>query len=162
MAEQMTLMQKLKLEVERFRHKDFLKGMLAVCALTALADGRYNILEKYKIESILAESDVLSIYDPHKAVDILEDYVEAIRGDDRAKVRRVLDGKIRRLAGRQKQGRTLLRAAYLVIAADGVINDAERVEFDRICDLLALDREGFWASLNRLVEGDVVRPRAEA
>ena len=62
----------------------------------------------------------------------------------------VLDNKVRRFAGTHKRSRTLMRVAYLIIAADQEIAigsgavAAERAEFDRLCGLLDLDHTQVW------------------
>ena len=66
---------KLKTEVQRYRNKEFLKAMMAVCALTALADGEYQISERYQVEEILKTTDALKIFDRTKAVQILDEYL---------------------------------------------------------------------------------------
>ena len=49
------------------------------------------------------------------------------------------DVQVRRVRGNHKRARTLMRVAYLVIAADGEVNHKERAVLWRICDILNLD-----------------------
>ena len=142
---------KLKDELDRYRNRDFLKAMMAVCALTALADGDFNISEKYEVERIIDTTDVLRVFDSKKVVGIFDDYVHAIRNEDPARVLKVLNNKIARFALDYKGSRSLLRAAYLVMAADGEITGQELAEFNRIALLLEHHPETFWATKDRWI-----------
>lgn len=142
---------KLKDELERYRNRDFLKAMMAVCALTALADGELGLAEKYQVEKIIEMTPALRVFDPHKAVAIFDEYAHALREEDRARVLRVLNNKIARFSLDYKRSRTLLRGAYLVMAADGETTDAELSEFNRIALLLEHHPQTFWETKDRWV-----------
>jgi tellurite resistance protein TerB len=133
-----TVLVKLVVEVRQFHNRDFLKAAMAVCALAAVADNEVKLSERYQIDAILAKEPALLAFDANKATDTLYAYIHALQTDWRSAAD-VLYKKIRRMAGNHKRARTLMRAAYLVIAADGEINSRERAEFWRICDMLKLD-----------------------
>ncbi len=138
-----SLLDKLVTEVRRYQNKDFLKAAMAVCALAANADDEVNLAERYSIDRALETEPALNLFDAAKAVRILDDYIFALREEgDAAKA--VLDNKVRRFAGTHKRARTLMRVAYLIIAADQEIVAAERAEFDRLCALLGLDHTQVW------------------
>lgn len=138
-----SLLDKLVTEVRRYQNKDFLKAAMAVCALAANADDEVNLAERYSIDRALETEPALRLFDPAKAIRILDDYIFALREEgDAAKA--VLDNKVSRFAGDHKRSRTLMRVAYLIIAADQEIHAAERAEFDRLCALLDLDPAEIW------------------
>ncbi len=138
-----SLLEKLATEVRRYQNKDFLKAAMAVCALAANADDEVNLAERYSIDRALEIEPALKLFDATKAVRILDDYIHALR-EHGAAAREVLDNKVRRFAGDHKRSRTLMRVAYLIIAADQEIVAAERAEFDRLCTLLDLDHSQVW------------------
>ena len=112
-----SLLDKLVTEVRRYQDKDFLKAAMAVCALAANADNEVNLSERYSIDRAIETEPALNLFDATKAVRILDDYIFALREEgDAAKA--VLDNKVRRFAGTHKRSRTLMRVAYLIIAAD--------------------------------------------
>ena len=138
-----SLLDKLVTEVRRYQNKDFLKAAMAVCALAANADDEVNLAERYSIDRALETEPALRLFDPAKAIRVLDDYIFALREEgDAAKA--VLDNKVRRFAGDHKRSRTLMRVAYLIIAADQEIDATERAEFDRLCALLDLDPAQVW------------------
>jgi tellurite resistance protein TerB len=142
----MSLMEKLKTEVERYQNKGFLKAAMAVCALTALADGRVSLSGRYRIDALIETMESLRIYDPHKAIAIFDDFLDDLKGDhDRAAA--VLEQKIGRYARDYKSARTLLRIAYLVLTADGAISQQRMLVFNEICLSLSVDPKEIWEKM---------------
>jgi tellurite resistance protein TerB len=142
----MILIEKLKTEVERYQNKNFLKAAMAVCALTALSEGKVSLSGRYRIDAIVETMERLRIYDPHKAVEILDDFLADLRSDhDRAAI--VLEQKVARYAGDYKSARTLLRIAYLVITADGAIPPGRMQSFNEISLSLGVEPTEIWRKL---------------
>ena len=141
------LLEKLIGEVQRFRDKAFLKAVLAVCALTARADGELHNLEIKQIEAAFRDLPALRGFDRRKAKAIFKQYDSALESGDR-RARTVLYKKIRVFEGHFKRTRTLLRVAYLVITADGQAHPQEMREFKRICGVLGLDPGTVWGELS--------------
>ena len=111
---------------------------MAVCALAAVADDEVKPSELSQINDVLAEEPTLRGLDSEKAIDTFSAYVHALQ-KDKISAAQVLYKKVRRMRGAHKRARTLMRVAYLVIAADGEINHRERAVLWRICDMLNLD-----------------------
>ncbi len=137
---------KLVAEVRQFHNRDFIKAAMAVCALAAVADDEVKPSEHHRVTHILSMEPALMVLDSEKALDTLYAYIYALR-TDRPSAAKVLDKKIRRMAGNRKRARTLMRVAYLVITADGEIHEKEREEFWRLCHLLDLDPRQVWPEL---------------
>ena len=142
----MSLLEKLKDEVERYQNKGFLKAAMAVCALTAMADGRVSLSGRYRIDAIIETMEGLRIYDPRKAIAILDDFLDDLRSD-RERAASVLEHKIERYAADYKSARTLLRIAYLVLTADGAISSAQTSAFNEICGSLGVAPKEIWEKL---------------
>jgi tellurite resistance protein TerB len=133
----MSMFQTLMTEVERYRNRDFLEAAMATCALTALADRRVSLAERYEVDAILATMDRLKVYDPHEAIDILNGFLGRIE-DDRETATADFTATIHRFADDDGARRALVRLAYLIITADGEIAPGEVEAFDRICATLGL------------------------
>jgi tellurite resistance protein TerB len=142
----MSLVEKLKGEVERYQNKGFLKAAMAVCALSALADGRVSLSGRYRIDAIIETMERLRIYDPRKAIAILDEFLDDLRSDHEGAAA-VLEQKIGRYADDYKSARTLLRIAYLVLSADGAISTAKTTAFNEICRSLGVDPKEIWDKL---------------
>ena len=141
-----TLLRKLVTELQRYQNKDFLKAAMAVCALSAIADGDVSLSERYSIDHAIANEPALQPFDAATAIRILDDYIFAIREEADA-AKEVLYNKVRRIAGDHKEARTLMRVAYLIIIADQEVRDAEKQEFVRLCGLLNLEPDQVWEEL---------------
>lgn len=137
------LLAKLEDELRRFRNKEFLKATMAACLLIAEADGAVDPAEEATIRQAFDRLPILRELDRSKALQLFDQYRAAL-GDpvESARARRILYRKIERFQGRYKHSRTLLRAAYLVLGADGVDHPDEVREFKRLCGLLGLDPRG--------------------
>ena len=141
-----SLLEKLVTEVRQYHNKDFLKAAMAVCALAAISDNEVVLAEHYRADDILANDPALKIFDAQRAIDILYEYIYELRTHGEP-ARQILYNKVRRMTGDHKRSRTLMRVAYLIIAADGKIREAEKEEFTRLCHLLALEPEQVWQEL---------------
>ncbi len=142
----MSIVEKLRSDTARYWDKPFLKAAMAVSALTALADGEISLSERYRIDAILNAMYRLLVHNPHKAVDIMNDYIEALQTEPE-RAEEVLRGKIARYKGNYKSARTLLRIAYLVISADDNVTTSERETFDRICLTLNVNPAEIWEKM---------------
>lgn len=134
------LLAKLEGELRRFRDKEFLRATMAACLLVAEADGEVDPLEQATVREAFDRLPILRELDGDKALQLFEQYRAALADPLEApRARQVLYRKVERFQGRYKHSRTLLRAAYLVLGADGVDHPAEIREFKRLCGLLGLD-----------------------
>jgi tellurite resistance protein TerB len=142
---QQMLMEKLVSEAQHYRNKEFLKAIMAVCALVALADDEFQVVERQRIFQAFARVPALRELDFHKALEILEAYTYALRHNGLA-AKEVLHKKVRRMAGKHKRVRTMMRLAYLIIVADEEVHDVELHEFRHLCGLLKLQPD--WHELS--------------
>lgn len=142
----MNFLDKLKSDTARYWDKPFLKASMAVCAMTALADGEVSLSERYRVDAILGAMDRLQVHNPEKAVEILDDYINALR-TERETAEKVLEGKIAQFLDDYKSARTLLRIAYLVVTADGEAVEPEKAVFNRICTTLNVEPIEIWEKM---------------
>jgi len=140
------LLEKLTDEVKHYENKDFLKAAMAVCALTAVADNEVTLSEHHRIGYALAMVPALRALDAEKAIDILYEYIYALRTNGE-EATQILHAKVKRMAGDHKRARTLMRVCYMVMTADGKIEEAERAEFNQLCALLDLEPGQVWKEL---------------
>ena len=137
------LAEKLASEVEHYQNKDFLKAAMAALVLIAHADGSMGTLERLRIDETLKTEPGLREFDFEKATEILDSYGKALQKEGEF-AKKVLYDKVRRMAGNYKQARTLMRVCYLVVQADGRIDEGEMQEFRRLCELLRLEPAEVW------------------
>ena len=143
---QQLLLEKLVVEARHWRNKELLKAVMAVFALAGLANGALPVAARQGLFQAFARQPALRELDLHKALAVLRDYAEAFRADP-AGAKAIMEAKLRRLAGKHKRARTVLRLAYLILAAKGELSDPERTEFGRLCTLLNIEPEQVWEEL---------------
>ncbi len=100
-------------------------------------------VERCQIDETLKTEPGLREFDFQKATQILESYAKALVDEGDA-AKNVLYNKIRRMAGNHKQARTLMRVCYLIVTADGGIEEAEMQAFRQLCGLLNLEPAEVW------------------
>ncbi len=143
---QQLLLEKLVIEARHWRNKELLKAVMAVYALAALEEGALPVAARQGLFQAFARTPALRELDLHKALAVLRDYAEALRADP-AGATAVMEAKLRRLAGKHKRARTILRLAYLALAPKGDLSAPEQTEFRRLCALLEVAPEQVWEGL---------------
>ena len=143
---QQLLLEKLVIEARHWRNKELLKAVMAVYALAALEEGELPVAARQGLFQAFARTAALRELDLHKALAVLRDYAEALRSDP-AGATAVIEGKLRRLAGKHKRARTILRLAGLILTAQGALNAPEQTEFRRLSALLGIAPEQDWEGL---------------
>ncbi len=143
---QQLLLEKLVVEARHWRNKELLKAVMAVFALAGSANGALPVAARQGLFQAFARHPALRELDLHKALAVLRDYAEAFRADP-VGAKAIMEGKLRRLAGKHKRARTILRLAYLILSAKGAVPDPERTEFRRLCALLDVEPEQVWEAL---------------
>ncbi len=138
----MSILDGLNERIARHRNRDFLKAAMAAGALAAQADGTVTLSERYRIDDILARLERLKIYDPRKAVQILDGFLTELR-DNAEAAERVLLGKLRRIAEDREAAELVVRIALSVSQSDGAFSAPERARFEEICAVLGFSPERF-------------------
>ena len=125
--------------VARQRNKPFLKATMAASALAMLADGEVQLSERYRLDEILQRLEGLKIYDPQKAIAILDEYIHDLRSNER-EAREILLGKLTR-AGQDAESAAVIPNVVLAIcASDGIFSEGEKARLRG--DLRRPGREG--------------------
>ncbi len=136
----MSILDEFNERIAQHRNRDFLKGAMAASALAAQADGKVTLSERYRIDEILARLERLRIYDPHKAVQILDGFFGELR-DNPVVAEQVLLSKLRRIAADREAAELIARIALSVSESDGIFSAPERARFAEICAVLDLPPE---------------------
>ena len=131
----------LRAEIEKHRNRPFLEAAMAASASIAIADGVVSYSERYRVDAILGRLDELSVFDPHTAIDLFNDYLEVLARDRDAGWAQVR-GIIARFSGKQ-EAELLIRIALAMSFADGEFSPQERVRVHDLCEALALAPELF-------------------
>ena len=124
----------------RIMARGYLQAAMAVCALTASADGEVGLEERYAIDAAIAHDPLLACFAPAQAVAVLDDQLFRLRAEP-AETRETLLGIVEKAGRRPERAVALMRLVWNVIAADDRVRPAELAEFETLCDLLEIDVE---------------------
>ena len=138
----MSILDGLNERIAQYRNRDFLKAAMAASALAAQADGTVTLSERYRIDDILAHLERLRIYDPHKAVQILDRFLTELQ-DNPENAERVLFGKLGRIAEDREAAELIVRITLSVSESDGSFSAPERARVSDICAVLGFPPDRF-------------------
>ena len=138
----MSILDGLDERIAQHRNRDFLKAAMAASALAAQADGTVTLSERYRIDDILARLERLRIYDPHKAVQILDRFLTDLRDNPEA-AEQILFGKLRRIADYREAAELIVRITLSVSESDGTFSAPERARVSNICAVLGFSPDRF-------------------
>ncbi|MCZ6510913.1 MAG: TerB family tellurite resistance protein [Alphaproteobacteria bacterium] len=131
------MFERLKQELERHRQRPFLEAAMAACALIASADDEVSFSERTRMDAVLESLAELRIFDPHVAVNLFNDRLEALQVD-RDDGRAAAFEAIRRGATAEGAGELLVRICVAISLADGKFATSERAMLGLICASLNL------------------------
>lgn len=126
--------------LEQFRHREFLHATMAASALVAMADGEVNITELNMIDQALKKIHELNIYDPHVAVDLYRDEIEALRAEPAAAREKILL-QVGKLRNGPKAAKMLIKVCIAIAKSDETVTETERTAINDLCDTMGLPRE---------------------
>jgi len=128
----------LRLEVERFRRRPFLRAAMASSALVAVADGDVSFPERSRLDQVLESVEALRLYDSHEAIDLFNTHVDAIV-EDAATGREAALEAVAGVADDPEAAALILRICIALAGADGETSANERVALDAIAGRLGIE-----------------------
>lgn len=138
-----TLISNFQEGLERNRNRPFLRATMAACALVATADGKVSIVERVRVDQILETIEALKIFDPHEAVDLFNEFADAIlesphEGHDKALL------ALADAAGDEDTKALIVRICCAISEVkhdetDNVSFAADQIEIVSLCSRLGVD-----------------------
>ncbi len=125
-------------ERERFKNRPFLEATMAASALVAMADGEVKFSELSALDDLLENVHELQVYDPHVAVDLCRDHIDAIAADAEAGRAKALEA-VGRIAGDEEASRLVVQMCLVISRSDGEFSESEADAVRDLCAALWLD-----------------------
>ncbi len=125
-------------ERERFKNRSFLEATMAASALVAMADGEVKFSELSALDDLLENVHELQVYDPHVAVDLCRDHIDAIAADAEAGRAKALEA-VGRIAGDEEASRLVVQMCLVISRSDGEFSENEADAMRDLCAALWLD-----------------------
>ena len=123
---------------ERFKNRPFLEATMAASALVAMADGEVKFSELSALDDLLENVHELQVYDPHVAVDLCRDHIDAIAADAEAGRAKALEA-VGRIAGDEEASRLVVQMCLVISRSDGEFSENEADAMRDLCAALWLD-----------------------
>ncbi len=128
-------------ELQRHRHRPFLRAAMAGCALVSTAEGAVSLGHRVRVDEILETLDALRLFDPHEGIDLFDEFVEGIRlhaETGHARALAAVDGEV---AEEPEKARLLVRICAAVSAQGGPVRPSERREIRALCARYGLEAQ---------------------
>lgn len=120
-------------QITRYRNRPFLRAAMAGCALVSMADRVVSLQQRTRVDEILETLDALRLFDPHEAVDLFNEFVEAIRTHQESGHALALTVLDQEVADEPEKARLLMRICAAVSEKEGVIHPPEWRELQGLC-----------------------------
>jgi tellurite resistance protein len=125
-------------ERARIRNRPFLEATMAASALVAMADGEVKFSELTALDDLLGNVHELQVYDPHVAVDLCRDHIDAIAADAEAGKAKALQA-VGKVAGDDEASRLVVQMCLVISRSDGDFSENEVDVMRDLCAALWLD-----------------------
>lgn len=137
-----SLITDFQVQMERHRNRPFLRGAMGACALVASADGTVSFSERVRIDQIVETLEALKVFDPHEAVDLFNEFTDAILEDPKSGRAKALEA-IQSVGDNPETAQLLIRICVAVSEAKSERLLVDQVEIVMLCTVLGVDPKEF-------------------
>jgi tellurite resistance protein len=134
-----SIIKKINDVIDRHDSQNFMKGVMAACAIVANADNKITFAEWVRLDEILAKVDRLKIYDPHDAIDLFNKYVKQLQGSDRKSVKEKLLKQIGKTFVSESDQVVLIKVCWAISKADGKVDHFDYDAVEEIAKAIHVD-----------------------
>ena len=122
----------LETDLKKYKNKAVLQGMMAGCAYVAAADGEISPTEKQKMQGLVRNSSITSVYDGDEAIKIFNEFAGKFAFEFEAGKSEALLA-IGKLKGDSAVARMIIRGCIIIGGADGDFDAHEKAVVREIC-----------------------------
>ena len=125
-------------QVERQRNRPFLEAVMSAAALVCSADGEVSFSERVRLDQIIEALRQLDVFDPHEAVNLFNEYAEAI-AENPETARDAAFQRIQPVAKDPETATLILRICLGILEVEGDNTMVEEIEIVSLCSRLGID-----------------------
>lgn len=133
-----SLINSLKTELDRKRHRPFLRATMAACALVASADGNVSLRERVRVDQVLDYLETLRIFDPHEGVELFNEFANAILNSPREGHEQAMAAIREEVDQHPASAELLIRVCIGVSKVDGRLPVVEQIEIVSLSQTLGV------------------------
>ncbi|RKZ37355.1 MAG: hypothetical protein DRQ37_02085 [Gammaproteobacteria bacterium] len=127
-------------QIDRHNNRPFMEAAMAACSLVAIADGEVSLSERIRVDQILETLDELKVFDPHEAVDIFNEFNQAILKAPKQGREKAIEA-LRAVSNNQESASLLIRICVAISEAEGGKSLVDQIEIVMLCSLLGVKPE---------------------
>ena len=124
----------------------------------AVADGAPSLSERIRVDQVVDTLDELKLFDSNEAVDLFNDYCQAILTAPQAGRQRAIDA-VKAVTSDAETAELLVRICLAVAEAKGEKNLADQIEIVTLCSILEVEPR--FAGLYTSPEGENLLQRED-
>ena len=110
--------------------------------MVASADGAVSFSERVRIDQIVETLEALKVFDPHEAVDLFNEFTDAILEDPKSGRAKALEA-IQSVADNPETAQLLIRICIAVSEAKSERLLVDQIEIVMLCSALGVDPKEF-------------------
>jgi tellurite resistance protein TerB len=134
--------EQVKLKANQFKHKDFARAAMAICALIAAADGSIDASERQKMAGFISSNDTLQAFDIADLKTQFDHFAQKLQADyDFGKIEALQ--AIGKLKGKEDQARAIIQVGIIIGGADGSFDADEQRAVREACHAAGIDPAEF-------------------
>ena len=133
-----SLLTDYQMEIQRNRNRPFLHAAMAACALMASTSGEVSFSQRVRVDQILETLEKLQIFDPHEAIDLFNQYTQAILDIPEEGHAKAL-AAVQNVTADEETAGLLVRICLAVAQAGGEKNLSQKIEIAMLCNLLHVE-----------------------
>ncbi|MGB0723678.1 MAG: TerB family tellurite resistance protein [Gammaproteobacteria bacterium] len=134
-----SLINNLKTQLDRRRHRPFLRATMAACALVAAADGAVSLRERVRVDQVLDYLETLRIFDPHEGVELFNEFADAILATPREGHEHALAAIREEVDQHPESAELLIRVCIGVSKVDDHLPMVEQIEIVSLMQTLGVE-----------------------
>jgi len=127
-------------QIDRHNNRPFMEAAMAACSLVAIADGEISLSERIRVDQILETLDELKVFDPHEAVDLFNEFNQAILKAPKQGREKAMEA-LQSVADNPESARLLIRICVAISEAKEGKSLADQIEIVMLCSLLGVEPE---------------------
>lgn len=145
------LISNFQAQMSRNHNRPFLKGVMAACALVAIADRKVTFSQRMRVDQILETLDALKVFDPHEGIDLFNEFVDAIVESPKTGRNKAIKA-IEEVAIDNETKELLLRICLAVSEANGDKHLEDQIEIVSLCTRLEIDPGNYGLYVDKSAE----------
>ncbi len=131
-----------KIDISRFKNKDFLEAIIAACTLVATADGTVDVKEKAALAEAIKTNPSLKIFEVTQVMNSFDKFIANFEFSPNIGKTDAFQA-VQKVKARSEESRLLIQLCCAIGTADGDFNAQEKEMVRELCHKLGFEPKEF-------------------